>query len=455
MGVRLYGFESRLRHEWKSKLMGKEMKLYWKKVIVMLLLVPVFWTSILLAQDPLVMANDLFLAGKYQEAKAVVEPLVQEDPNYAGAVFLLGRIYFKLGDLNRAKELIDKAIELDLANPDYRNVRNEMATFASKLTEASRLSNNADYEGSKKIWLEIIKENPNFVNAYIELGRILVRLGNLENAAANFQQAIAMNPENEDYKKEFESITKRYIQDGVQLMQRRSYSTALEKFKQAISLNPNDAQAYYFSAIVYLDENQFPEALLSVNKSLELDPSYPKAFLVKGKILAGMNNIEEAIKQYKKAIELDPEYIDAWKNLGLVYYKMKNFDDAIPVYLQVIKLQPDYASAYANLGAVYIEKKKYNDAITVLIKAGELNPSDYASIYRLSQAYNNIGKCDKAKESAEQALKVKPNWAPVLIELGIAERCLGNRIAARQAFQIAARDPKWTAVAEYELKTVQ
>jgi tetratricopeptide (TPR) repeat protein len=434
--------------------MGKEMKLFWKKAIILMLLVPALGTLIL-AQDELVKANDLFLAGKYQEAKAIIEPIVEKDPNYTGAVFLLGRICFKLGDLNRAKELIDKAIELDLANPDYRNVRNEMATFASKLTEASRLSNNADYEGSKKIWLEVLNDNPNFVNAYIELGRVLVHLGDLENAAANFQKAIAKDPGNESYKQEFEALTKRYIQDGVQLMQRRSYSTALEKFKQAISLNPDDAQAYYFSAIVYLDENKLAEALLSVNKSLELDSSYPKAFLVKGKILAGMNNIDEAIKQYKKAIELDSEYIDAWKNLGLVYYKMKNFDEAIPIYLQVIKLQPDYASAYANLGAVYIEQKKYNDAITVLIKASELNPNDYASIYRLSQAYNNIGKCDKAKESAEKALKIKPNWAPVLIELGIAERCLGNRTAAKQAFQIAARDPKWTAVANYELKTVQ
>ena len=146
--------------------------------------------------------------------------------------------------------------------------------------------------------------------------------------------------------------------------------------------------------------------------------------------------------------------MDAWKNIGYVYYKTKQYENAIPAYKEVIKLDPSYASAYANMGAIYIAQEKYNEAVNSLSKAVELNPRDVNSQYRLSQAYNNTGKCDKAKATAQKALTIKPNWAPVLIELGVAERCLGNRTAAKQAFQIAARDPKWKAVAEYELKTV-
>jgi len=107
------------------------------------------------------------------------------------------------------------------------------------------------------------------------------------------------------------------------------------------------------------------------------------------------------------------------------------------------------------MGAIYIQQEKFSTAITSLSKAAELNPRDVTSLYRLSQAYNKTGKCDKAKEIAQKALKIKPNWAPVLIELGTAERCMGNRTAANQAFKMAARDPKWKALAEYELKTVQ
>jgi len=433
------------------------MKLMPGKKIVMITVICLLFSTFVFGQasNGLIEANDLYLAGKYHEAKAILEPIVEADQEYTAAIFLLGKIYFKLGDLSKARELVDKAIEKDLGNQEYRDARNEMATFASKLTEGSRLYNNADYEGAKKVYQEIIKENPNFINAYIDLGRVCVRLNDLEGAAENFRKAIELDPENESYKKEFEALTRRYIQEGTQLMQRKSYAAALEKYKQAVSLNPEDPLAYYFMAVVYLEEKNAAEALVAVNKSIELDPKYQKAYLVKGKIYTTMNDVAGAVNAFKKAIDLDPKYVDAWKNIGYVYYKTKQYENAIPAYKEVIKLDPKYSSAYANMGAIYIEQKKFNEAVSSLSKAVELRPRDVNSQYRLSHAYNNIGKCDKARETAQTALRIKANWAPVLIELGIAERCMGNRTAAKQAFQIAARDPKWKAVAEYELKTVQ
>lgn len=437
--------------------MGSLMEFITGKRILIIGLICLLGTLPLFPQgaNDLVRANDLFLAGKYAEAKAIVEPILEEDPEYTAAIFLLGKICFKLGNLDKARELIDKAIEKDLGNQEYRDARNEMATFASKLTEASRLYNNSDYEGARKVYQEIIKENPNFVNAYIDLGRVCVRLGDLQTAAENFKTAIEMDPENENFRKEFESLTRRFIQEGTQLIQRKSYPAALEKFKQAASLNPEDPMAHYFMAVVYLEEGDAASALLSVNRSIELDPEYPKAHLVKGKVLTSMNDIAGAINSLKRAVEIDPQYIDAWKNIGYIYYKTKQYDLAIPAYKEVTKLEPRYASAYANMGAIYLEQKKYSEAVSSLSKAVEFNPRDVASMYRLSQAYNNVGKCEQAKATAQNALKIRPNWAPVLIELGIAERCVGNRTAARQAFQLATRDPKWKAVAEYELKTVQ
>ncbi len=433
------------------------MKLVTGKKIITITVTCLLFSSLIFGQasNRISEATDLLNTGKYREAKAIIEPIVEQDQTYSAAIFLLGKIYYKLGDLTKARELIDKAIELDLKNQEYRDARNEMATFASKLTEGSRLYNSADYEGAKKVYQEIIKENPNFVNAYIDLGRVCVRVEDLEGAAQNFRKAIEKDPENDSYKKEFESITRRYIQDGTQLMQRKSYAAALDKFKQAISLNPEDPLAYYFSAVVYLDDKNTAEALVAINKSIEYDPEYTKAHLVKGKIFTSMNDVAGAVNSFRKAIELDPEYVDAWKNIGYVYYKTRQYDDAIPAYKEVIKLDPGYASAYANMGAIYIEQKKFNEAVSSLGKAVEYNPRDINSIYRLAHSYNNVGKCDKAKETAQTVFKIKPNYAAAMFELGIAERCLGNRTAAKQAFQIAARDPRWRANAEYELKTVQ
>lgn len=418
-------------------------------VLLIVLLSTVAWGQGLLD------ANDFYKQGKYQEARQICEQLIQKDPEYTGAIFLLGKIHFALGNLDQAKQYVDKAIQMDLTNPDYRDTHSEMASFASKLTEASRLYNNADYEGAEKIYLELIELNKNFVDAYVNLARVYVRLNNLTEAAKYYRKAIEMRPENEDYQKEFAALIKRYLVEGNQLMQRKSYSAALEKFDQAIRLNPKDHMAYYFKAVVYMEEKNLEEALQAVNESIELDDTYPKAHLVKGKIYMMQRNIEAALAAFNKATKLDSEYLDAWNNIGYLYYHIKEYDKAIPAYKKVIDLRPEYPTSYMNLGTIYIEKEKYSEAIKMLTKAATINPSDHTTWYRLSQAYNAEGKCEQAKSAAQTALTYKNQWAPVLFELGIAERCLGNTSAARQAFQLAARDPRWKKAAEYELKTLK
>ena len=422
-----------------------------------LVLITLLTLSAVLAQesDFLIDAFNLFQDAKYEEALIATKEIVQADPSNADANMLLGRIYFALGELESAKTYVDIALGMDLGNPEYREIRNNMAAFQSKLTEASRLINTGDMEGAAKIYQEMITENPNFTDGYYNLAKVQVRLDQLDGARENFRKAIEMKPEEERYQKSYESSTNQYLADGNQLLRRRNSKAAMEKFQNAVELDPDNYLAHYFLAVVYREENNYDEALASVDRSIELNPEYPKAHLVKGKIYLKLKNIPEAQTAFQQAIELDENYIDAWNNLGNLYYQTKQYEEAIPAYKKVIELKPDYATAYANLGAIEVALKEYSEAIKYLNQAVELRGSSYTSWYRLAQANNYQGKCAEAKEAAQSTLRIKANWAPALIELGVAERCLGNRTEARQAFQMAMRDPKWKKVAEFELKTLE
>jgi len=405
--------------------------------------------------DDLIKAYDSLQRGEYQTAFDICKPIVDADPNYAGANFLLGKIYYGMGDLDNAKIYVDKAIELDRANMEYRDVRNTMAAFISKLSEASRLVASADYQGAKKLYLEIIKENKSFAEAYYSLGVVFVRLQDYSSAAEYMNKAIQMKPSEEKYKKNFQSLISQVLSEGAQLMQRKNYPGALEKFQQAASLDSNDYRSYYLSAVINLDEKNYTKAQGLISKCIEKNPNNPKAFLVLGKAQTKLNNIPEALKSFEMATNIDSQYLDGWINIGQIYYQLKDFSNAIPALNKVIEINVDYETAYELLGAIYIEMNNYKDAITVLSKAVQLDSKSTTSWLRLATAQNKLGQCEEAKVSANNALKLKVNWAPALIELGISERCLGNRSAAKQAFQLAGKDLKWKSVAEFELKTVQ
>jgi tetratricopeptide (TPR) repeat protein len=426
--------------------------------VLLFLSISLFSIAILFAQeeqDPLIKAYNLMTAEKYQDALAICEPIAKADPNYAGASFLLGKIYYYMGDLNKGRESVDNALRIDPGNNEFREFRNQMAALNSKMTEASRVFNNSNYPEARKLYLEVIKENKNIADAHFFLGMVYIRMDSLEKASKYFNNAIKMRPEEENYAKNFDAAEKQLLADGNMLLRRRDYSGAIKKFQGAIKLKNDDYMAFYLCAYAQFSNKENSEAIQSINKSIELNTENTKAVLLQGKIYEKLNNMEAALDSYKNATVLDPEYIDAWNNIGLLYYTRQDYQNAIPAFDKVTELVPDYAKAWANLGAIYIELEKYQEAVNNLKKAVEYDVTSETSWLRLATAYNHTGKCVDAKQAAEKALQIKMNWAAAQFELGVAERCLGNKTAAKQAFQLAMRDPRWKKSAEFELKTCE
>ena len=74
---------------------------------------------------------------------------------------------------------------------------------------------------------------------------------------------------------------------------------------------------------------------------------------------------------------------------------------------------------------------------------------------RLSSVYNNLLKFDLAKKYAKDCIKVKRSYPDAYYELGVAEKGLGNRIAAMEAFKNAKKSSKWRKIAQYEIDLIK
>ena len=90
-------------------------------------------------------------------------------------------------------------------------------------------------------------------------------------------------------------------------------------------------------------------------------------------------------------------------------------------------------------------------AIQNYSKAVEYDIKAYDIHYRLSGAYNIKEQYEKAKNAAKKSITIKQNYAPAYFELGIAEKLLGNKIAAQNAFEKAKKDRNWRKSAQFQL----
>ena len=110
------------------------------------------------------------------------------------------------------------------------------------------------------------------------------------------------------------------------------------------------------------------------------------------------------------------------------------FDNALENLFIALDLKSNYPKAHATIGIIYSDLEDYTKAIYYFEQAISYDRRDYRTMSRLAELYNILLKHDSAKKYAKDCIKVKRNFPKAYYELGIAEKGLGNRIAAISAF---------------------
>ncbi len=169
---------------------------------------------------------------------------------------------------------------------------------------------------------------------------------------------------------------------------------------------------------------------LNILKGVSKD-SYD-ANLYYGIALFQTGSLKDAEKFLKDAVKKDEERSEAYSVLGELYSSQKNYNDAASQfdkarkYLPLNKMKDDLEKAEIEtiinvLSAEadnFIADGKVDKAIASLTTAktyDDKNPMIYVG---LGDAYLARGAYDPAKSNYDQALKLKPNYAPALFGLG-------------------------------------
>ena len=133
--------------------------------------------------------------------------------------------------------------------------------------------------------------------------------------------------------------------------------------------------------------------------------------LMVGQMAFGQTNKEEALAKGKEAIQL----IDNGQ-----------LEEGIKLLEASQKLDPDDIIYPYELGYAYYVKKDYKKTVTILdglLKHKDINDRVYQL---LGNAYDNIGKADKAIATYEAGLKQFPNSGNLYLEMGVMQMAKKN-----------------------------
>lgn len=140
-------------------------------------------------------------------------------------------------------------------------------------------------------------------------------------------------------------------------------------------------------------------------------------------------NLDSASSLYKKVVSLDSNFYLAWINLAQIYSDKEQHDDSISILESLLKdLNSLSTDSFDKkiiilvnnaLGTTYYLKGSYDKALKCFASVLEEDSLNYQALYNLALVYEKLGEIKEAKKSLEQAIELKPDFAPAQYHLGV------------------------------------
>jgi adenylate cyclase len=207
---------------------------------------------------------------------------------------------------------------------------------------------------------------------------------------------------------------------------REDNAAAREWAERAIEYDPHFAGAFTLLGNTYLlDATQYGDrspaqsmkrAEECAQKAISIDDSFASALSLMAGIRRSQGKWDEAVEYGEKALAVNPNNPGAMFYLALTLHYVGRFDEAIALTRKAMRVCPYYPAIYlALLAPSYILAGRYQEAIETSelmlerSRKGEINPL-FAHVF-LAEAYVGLGQMDKAREQAEDVLKIDPNFS--------------------------------------------
>lgn len=197
-------------------------------------------------------------------------------------------------------------------------------------------------------------------------------------------------------------------------------------FEQAVAQNPGDIAAYNNLGVVRKLQGRLDEAIASFGRALAIDPDYVDGIVNLGAALRDRGRHDDAIACLRHAAALAPQAFGAHFNLGNAYFAKGDAAAAAASFQAALAIEPSHAGAYNNLGQALQRLGRGNEAIAAYRKALSIAPDDPAVSFNLILALKNGDQLDEAAECCRRLLIANPRSAEAHNNLGAVAMAQGR-----------------------------
>ena len=364
-----------------------------------------------------------FKSGKFMEAAAEFQALVDQSPAYDFGFYMMGLSFLQMGKTDDAETNLQKAIELNGEKFEYHHALGkayfDRGQFPKAVATLKASEGLAGTDKSKQYHLYSLRGL-----SYASLEKWGDAIEDLEKA-----RAIKTSPAILD------RLGAAYYELGYN-------DKALPVIKESLKLSPGNAPMQLRLANIYLNlgaeatsdaqkDSNYKNALEAAKQYRTLKPNTAEANNLVGRAALGANDYAQAEQAFHKVLAQEPDQCYAMANLGKTYIAQQKWKEAEDSLNDAAKCAPRMSVVYENLGFALQKQKRLDEAIAQYEKAQAIKPSP-----AITQA---IQTCKQNIEIAQANKQMDAEEAQMKAEAEAEKARIAAEEAKRKAWEEARK----------------
>ena len=235
-------------------------------------------------------------ANRSREARNYWRRCAAQNPDYLPCRLRLSRLFYTVGDFDKALKWVNEALELDKYHAEIYFLKGLIVR---------------DKTGDTSRALPYIQRATELRTDYVEaldaMGVMLSAQGDTL-APYYYQRILDIEPQRADI----------HYKLGVYYMNQDRPNRAIEAYTKATELNPTYADPYYNLGYMFIQMKDYATARDYFTKAIRAEPKKHKSYYGRGYAYEMLGDVINARQDYQKVLELVPQHRPARKGLKRV-----------------------------------------------------------------------------------------------------------------------------------------
>ena len=371
--------------------------------------------------------------GLIEEALSRFEQALEAAPENPEVMEAVGRALLNLDRLEEAEASFLAALELD---PEWVAPRMGLAMVALRRDEPFKIVH----------YLErAIEADPEYPDAYVELGRYYGFMGEPALAKTTFERWTRRHPEDADmlinagltafdaadyvqalgfFEKAIEVASGEEQRSGARTFRANTldmlgrYAAAVAAYEEVIAEAPEWWEAHANLGICHARNGHPGRAEAAFRRGLEDCPGSPEIRdELAAHLLAERRNLDEALRLSEEAVALGRDEIRHLHTLGEVKLALGDEAGAAGAYRAVLALDPENPEAHLELGILHEGRGEVAEAEEHFVESLKSDPANPRALYSYASLYYAADDLETAEELLVRAVASDARYSPALSAL--------------------------------------